>query len=110
MTPPSASSEQRIADIERDMDRKLTVADHLYSQWLEFDATGDDTSIRVKTRFAARPKLVTCVEAQNLDYPDSPGSTPIQWRWAENGQIEIYNFVGLASGVKYRVRLRVDGG
>jgi hypothetical protein len=105
-----AADKKRLADIERDMERKLTVADHLYSQFLEFDATGDDTSIRIKTRFATRPKLVELAEARNLDAPDLPASTPIQWKWAEQGQIEIYNFVGLASGVRYRVRLRVDGG
>jgi hypothetical protein len=104
------TTESRLASIERDMDRKLTVKDHLYAEHVEFDATGDDTSIRVKTRFATRPASVVCVEARNLDNPGAPGSTPIQWKWAENGQIEIYNLVGLASGVKYRVRLRVDGG
>jgi hypothetical protein len=103
-------TEERLASIERDMDRRLTVEEHLYAQFLEFDATGDDTSIRVKTRFATRPKQVVCAEARNLDYPDAPGSTPIQWKWAENGQIEIYNFPGLASGVRYRVRLLVIGG
>jgi hypothetical protein len=103
-------TEQRIADIERDMDRKLTVAKHLYQELVEFDVTGDDTSVRVKTRFATRPKAVSCVDAQNLDYPDAPGSTAIQWRWAERGQIEIYNFPGLASGIRYRVRLLVIGG
>jgi hypothetical protein len=108
--PPDDGTTRRLDDIERDMDRKLTVAEHLYQQFLEFDATGDDTSIRVKTRFATRPKSVECVEARNLDFPDAPGSTPVQWKWAENGQIEIYNFAGLASGVRYRVRLLVIGG
>jgi hypothetical protein len=103
-------TEARLAGIERDMDRKLTVAEHLYQQFLEFDATGDDTSIRIKTRFATRPKSVELAEARNLDAPDLPASTPIQWKWAENGQIEIYNFPGLASGVRYRVRLLVIGG
>jgi hypothetical protein len=104
------TTESRLASIERDMDRRLTVADHLYAQYIEFDATGDDTSIRVKTRFKTPPAEVKCVQAQNLDNPGAPGSTPIQWKWAENGQIEIYNLVGLASGVKYRLLLRVDGG
>jgi hypothetical protein len=104
------TTEQRIASVERDMDRKLTVEEHLYQQFVEFDATGDDTDIRIKTRFQTRPKDVQLAEARNLDYPDAPGSTAIQWRWAENGQIEIYNFPGLASGVRYRVRLLVIGG
>jgi hypothetical protein len=108
--PPDDGTARRLESIEHDMDRKLTVEENLYAQFLEFDATGDDTSIRVKTRFATRPKQVVCAEARNLDYPDLPASTPIQWKWAEHGQIELYNLVGLASGVRYRLRLRVDGG
>jgi hypothetical protein len=104
------TTETRLASIERDMDRKLTVAEHLNQQTVEFDATGDDTSIRIKTRFATRPIGVELLEARNLDAPDLPASTPIQWKWAERGQIEIYNFPGLASGVRYRVRLLVIGG
>jgi hypothetical protein len=102
--------ERRLASIERDMDHKLTVAEHLSAQWIEFEATGDDTNIRAKTRFASRPAAVLIAEVRNLDNAEAPGALVAAWRWAEHGQIEIYNFTGLASGARYRVRLLVIGG
>jgi hypothetical protein len=104
------TTEQRVAEIERDMDRKLTVKEHLFADVVEFDATGDDTDIRIKTRFKAPVLGVVPLLVRNLDNPDAPGSTTVQMRWSEGGQIEAFNFPGLASGIRYRVRLLVIGG
>lgn len=82
----------------------------LQFQVLEFEATGDDTEIRVQTRFQARPLGVVVLEARNLDDPDAPGAmlSPA-WSWA-GGSVQIFNFAGLDASTRYRVRLLVIGG
>jgi hypothetical protein len=104
--------EERIAAIERDMDRKLTLREHLMCQ------LGDDTNVRIKIdaqRIKSRPIGVEILEARDVTTGAAVSyGGSVQWTYyapnARTAYVQITNFPGFASGRKSFVRLAVYGG
>ena len=116
---PKRSVEERLAAVERDLDRKITWASHMSGQIVEIETYGDDTDIDVKLdaqRIKKRPIGMLCIEVQNLTTPEQPGnlggSVPWFYRAPRPGEayVRILNFPGLASATRYLVRFLVLGG
>jgi hypothetical protein len=119
MPPEQRTVEERIAAIERDMDRKLTLREHLMCQIAELPSIdGDDTNIRVKldaTRIKSRPIGVEILEARDVTTGAAVSyGGSVQWTYyapdARAAYVQITNFPGFASGRKSFVRLAVYGG
>lgn len=113
-----AFDEKRIRDAERDLDRKITFAQHMHAQVVALDIKGGDTNVDKlldATRIKSPPLGVQCVEARNLDNYDDPGSLTGSVRWTYRttrpgeAYVRIHSFPGLTSGTRYRVTLLVLG-
>ena len=117
--PREKTVEERLSAVERDMDRKITWASHMFGQIVEIEAYGDDTDIDIKLdaqRIKARPLGMLCIEVRNLANPEQPGnlggSVPWSYRAPRPGEgyVRILNVPGLASAKRYLVRFLVLGG
>lgn len=115
-----ATVEERLSQLERETDRKLTFAEHMSAQIVYLPSVyGADTDIDIRLdpeRIKARPLGVLCVEVRNLDAPDQPGSlggsVPWAYRSPRPGEayVRILNLPGLASATRYGLGLLVVGG
>jgi hypothetical protein len=117
--PRELTTEERLADVERKLDRKLTLRDHLMCQVVELPSVdGDDTDVRIRLdsqRIKSRPIGVEMLEARDVTTGAAVSyGGSVQWTYyapdSRAAYVQITNFPGFASGRKTFARLAIYGG
>lgn len=116
--PRSGTIEERLADIERQLDRKLTLAEHLMVQVHEMTIDGGSTDLLVRlepTRIKGRPIEVRVAECRNASTGEAVSLTSsLPWEYASatpgNAAIRIPSIPGGVSGTPLFLRLVIGGG
>jgi hypothetical protein len=116
--PRSGTIEERLASIERDLDRKLTLAEHLMVQVHEMTIDGGSVDLLVRidpTRIKGRPVEVRVAECRDATTGSAVSLTgSLRWEYASatpgNASIRIPSIPGGVSGTPLFLRLVIGGG
>lgn len=116
--PRSGTIEERLSQIERDMDRKLTLREHMMVQVHEMTIDGGATDVLVRIdpqRIKGRPvevRVAECRDATTGDAVSLTGSLP--WEFASSSpgsaMLRIPSIPGGVAGTPLFVRLVIGGG
>lgn len=98
-----------VKDLARGTQRNFTIRENMQAQWLDVEFRAPvSASLRIKTRFSARPKSVQMVQlASTLPvYQALSLSETFRWSW-DNGHVVTDVFNGLGGNDTYVVTLLV---